>query len=209
MARPNLHEKSHTLEKAIHIFWRKGFSNTSLKDLELGLDMRPGSIYAAFGSKTGLFTQALSVYAAKQAERMSTVIEAQPNPLDEILTLLYSFSHGKPAEQPSYACFLVKSLLEMESSEDELKQLIRQHLQTMENIFRDAFSQAISKGFLAHPENAEHSPSRLARVVQTKIIGIRIMSLQLEQPALLDELTIDCARFIENLKKVDEIISAE
>ncbi len=35
------------------------------------------------------------------------------------------------------------------------------------------------------------------------------MSLQLEQPALLDELTIDCARFIENLKKVDEIISAE
>ncbi|MEC4506357.1 TetR/AcrR family transcriptional regulator [Klebsiella pneumoniae] len=69
MARPTLHDKSETLGRAIHVFWRKGFSNTSIKDLEMALDMRPGSIYASFDSKAGLFTQALSVYATHQADK--------------------------------------------------------------------------------------------------------------------------------------------
>jgi TetR/AcrR family transcriptional regulator, transcriptional repressor for nem operon len=201
MARPTLHDKSETLGRAIHVFWRKGFSNTSIKDLEMALDMRPGSIYASFDSKAGLFTQALSVYATHQADKTRSVIQAQQNPLDGLLTLLCCFAQEKPDGQPSYACFLVKSLLEMENDEGEMKNLIRQHLLAMESIFSDAFSDAISMGYVADPDRPEHAPSRLARMLQTKIIGIRIMSLQLAQNDLLRELTDDCAQFIEELKK--------
>ncbi|MER1578364.1 hypothetical protein, partial [Enterobacter hormaechei] len=56
-------------------------------------------------------------------------------------------------------------------------------------------------GYVADPDRPEHAPSRLARMLQTKIIGIRIMSLQLAQNDLLRELTDDCAQFIEELKK--------
>ena len=63
MPRATLHNRQDSLERALHLFWQKGFHATSLKDLERTLDMRPGSIYAAFGSKDALFQEALERYA--------------------------------------------------------------------------------------------------------------------------------------------------
>ncbi|MFZ3076621.1 MAG: helix-turn-helix domain-containing protein, partial [Psychrobacter glacincola] len=55
MSRTTLYNRHEALERAIQLFWQKGFHATSLKDIEQALDMRPGSIYAAFGNKDGLF----------------------------------------------------------------------------------------------------------------------------------------------------------
>jgi len=63
MPRQPLHDRQRSLGRAVDIFWAQGFHATSLKDLERALDMRPGSIYAAFGSKEGLFNEALDRYA--------------------------------------------------------------------------------------------------------------------------------------------------
>ena len=56
MARKAGYDREKVLDKALELFWAKGYHGTSLKDLEVALDMRPGSIYAAFGSKEALFT---------------------------------------------------------------------------------------------------------------------------------------------------------
>jgi len=63
MSRTTLYNRQEALERAIQLFWQKGFHATSLKDIEQVLDMRPGSIYAAFGNKNGLFQEALEHYA--------------------------------------------------------------------------------------------------------------------------------------------------
>ena len=55
MSRTALYNRHDALERALQLFWQKGFHATSLKDIEQALDMRPGSIYAAFGNKEGLF----------------------------------------------------------------------------------------------------------------------------------------------------------
>ena len=64
MARPAIHDRDEALARALRLFWAQGFHATSLKDIEKALDMRPGSIYAAFGSKEGLYRAALARYAA-------------------------------------------------------------------------------------------------------------------------------------------------
>ncbi|WP_238062442.1 helix-turn-helix domain-containing protein [Psychrobacter sp. Ps3] len=64
MSRTTLYTCRQALEHAIALFWQKGFHATSLKDIEHALDMRPGSIYAAFGNKDGLFQEALDYYAS-------------------------------------------------------------------------------------------------------------------------------------------------
>jgi len=55
MARPIEFDREEVLQKAIGVFWQKGYSATSIKNLVEATGLQPGSIYAAFGDKRGLF----------------------------------------------------------------------------------------------------------------------------------------------------------
>jgi len=76
-----IHNRQDSLERALQLFWQKGFHATSLKDLEKALDMRPGSIYATFGSKDGLFQESLERYARLGLAEFERTLNAYPSPL--------------------------------------------------------------------------------------------------------------------------------
>lgn len=53
-------DRDDVIEKAKNLYWEKGYHATSMRNLQDVVDMRPGSIYAAFGSKDNLFKEALN-----------------------------------------------------------------------------------------------------------------------------------------------------
>ncbi|MFA0500949.1 TetR/AcrR family transcriptional regulator, partial [Vibrio sp. 10N.222.46.A1] len=55
MAKTAKFDRQDVVDKATNLYWEKGFHATSMRNLQDVIDMRPGSIYAAFGSKEGLF----------------------------------------------------------------------------------------------------------------------------------------------------------
>jgi len=52
-------ERENVIRVASQLFWEKGFTATSTRDLQEAINMRPGSIYAAFGSKEVLYSESL------------------------------------------------------------------------------------------------------------------------------------------------------
>lgn len=48
----------------MHLFWRHGFEGVSLNDLTSAIGIAPPSLYAAFGSKAGLYREALDRYSS-------------------------------------------------------------------------------------------------------------------------------------------------
>ena len=56
-------DRTEVVEKATNLYWEKGYHGTSMRDLQTTVDLRPGSIYAAFGSKDNLFKEAINHYA--------------------------------------------------------------------------------------------------------------------------------------------------
>ena len=74
MPRKPSYDREDLIERARDLFWQRGWAGTSLKDLEASLKMKPGSFYAAFGSKDALFELALDRYAADGSERMLSLI---------------------------------------------------------------------------------------------------------------------------------------
>ncbi|MEC9128266.1 MAG: helix-turn-helix domain-containing protein, partial [Pseudomonadota bacterium] len=71
------------IEKATTLFWQRGFQAAGMRDIQQALDMRPGSIYARFQSKEGLFKLVVEHYADNSAKRLKQVTEAQ-SPLDAL-----------------------------------------------------------------------------------------------------------------------------
>ncbi len=62
MARPIEYNKNEVLEKAMEMFWHKGYESTSMKDLVKCTGLTTRSMYNIFGSKNGLFQEALAWY---------------------------------------------------------------------------------------------------------------------------------------------------
>lgn len=63
VGRKRIFDKDLALERAMHVFWRNGFSGTSLSDLTKAMSINKPSLYAAFGNKEQLYASALKTYA--------------------------------------------------------------------------------------------------------------------------------------------------
>ena len=62
--RPRGFNPEEALDRAMHVFWQKGFEGASLNDLTTAMGIQPASLYKAFGNKRTLFEKALARYLA-------------------------------------------------------------------------------------------------------------------------------------------------
>src|ERR1700685_2654610 len=63
VGRPRAFDTEEALDRAMRVFWRKGYLGTSLSDLTNAMGINRPSLYAAFGNKKSLFRKALNHYA--------------------------------------------------------------------------------------------------------------------------------------------------
>ncbi len=67
MSRPRSISKEDSLERALLLFWERGYDRTSIADLSEAIGVGPSSIYNSFGSKEQLFREAIDRYVATYA----------------------------------------------------------------------------------------------------------------------------------------------
>src|ERR1700747_525974 len=60
--RPRAFDTDVALERAMHVFWAKGYQGASLSNLTRARRINRPSLYAAFGNKEQLFRKALDRY---------------------------------------------------------------------------------------------------------------------------------------------------
>jgi len=64
--RPRNFDKDAALERAMELFWIKGYEGASMTDLTSAMGIASPSLYAAFGSKEELFRRAVQHYGATE-----------------------------------------------------------------------------------------------------------------------------------------------
>lgn len=199
MARHAAYDRPAALASALNLFWERGFHATSIRNLEGALDMRPGSIYAAFGSKEQLFMEALQLYAQAMRQRLRATIATSVSPLQALADYVRSLGSDLQDDMPSKACMLAKTVLESTKKEGALHAAAASALHDTELDMAALFEQAVQRGEL--PPRAD--PRRLARQVQASIIGLRVYAQRVgAQPAVV-ELADDIAATIEGMRRVE------
>lgn len=164
--KPN-YDRNELIERARDLFWQRGWAGTSLKDLEATLQMKPGSFYAAFGSKDALFELAMARYAKDSVERLKNLSEAH-GPIEALQRLPLMVIDNEKA--PAKACMLSKTLLELNAHNHPLAGEANQHLLKMETQFEALFQKALDAGVIDSGRN----PKALARRYQSDLLGLRI-----------------------------------
>ena len=171
MARTARFDRQVALDRAVELFWSRGYYASSMKQIEGALDMRPGSLYATFGNKSGLFAEALRTYAQRSGHDFQQSICASQSPVEGLESYLRSFGQpcGDEAGAPAKACMLVKTLLELNAEDAELRAQVEAMLENVERGLCDILDRGKQAGEL----RADVDCARLARLLQTQIIGLR------------------------------------
>lgn len=201
MSRATRHNRQDSLERALPLFWQKGFHATSLKDLERALDMRPGSIYAAFGSKDGLFQEALEYYTRLLMSELERTLNSYSSPMLGLAAYLRLLGGLRDKDLPSRACMLVKSLLELGEREHSALHKVEQLLAGMEVRFIDCFTESQRIGELDN----QLDPVRLGRRLQAEIMGLRAFAQRDVTSTAVYDLAEDMALSLEALRINDVV----
>lgn len=103
------------INKAMEVFWSKGYENTSMKDLMDATGLLKGSIYNTFGSKEKLFLKCLNIYGERSRSRFYTG-EKPKVYLEEFFKRLVADGKNKSFTK---GCLIMNSCLEFSDKKSE------------------------------------------------------------------------------------------
>jgi AcrR family transcriptional regulator len=140
------------LDRAMTVFWQKGYEGASLSDLTQAMDINPPSLYAAFGNKEGLFRAVLERYDARRKDLMDSVIAAPDAKTAAQLFLegVAEFSADTNGRNPP-GCLLVQSGLSC--SDQDIPDVLAQHRAEKEKMLRERFERDRKDGNLPKSAN--------------------------------------------------------
>lgn len=146
MARPRTFDEDEAVDRALRLFWERGYEGTSVRDLGAELDLRPGSLYAAFGDKHGLFLRALDHYSEGQVEGLCTLLAGEGPILPRLRALLEGIAEALVAgEQPS-GCFMVTATSELVPRDAETTQRAQETFARIDGTLEAALERARAAG---------------------------------------------------------------
>ena len=171
MARPVQIDRSKALRAARDIFWRQGFTATSMSQLLKAMDIGSGSFYAAFGSKPELFVQVIEKYQDWSAAQWSRICTSRQG-LDTISEFLYATVVDVSDRNRRKGCLLVNAILEMEGVDTALHQQLVKRFQGLEHRLSVCLQEAQDSGTLREDLSVAEGVAYL----MNNIYGLRVAS---------------------------------
>ncbi|WP_232525260.1 TetR/AcrR family transcriptional regulator [Motilimonas pumila] len=169
------------VDKATNLYWKKGFHATSMRNLQDEIDMRPGSIYSAFGSKEGLFKETLRNYTDMGLALLQRLVDECNNPIDVLKAFVKSQVIDTQTDAPNGVCMLAKTMSELTEENQELIDVTKAHLGEISQQFEELIKEAQIQGLI----DTEKDPEALASHIQIQITGLRTFAKLNKDKALL------------------------
>ncbi|BFM16895.1 TetR/AcrR family transcriptional regulator [Maricurvus nonylphenolicus] len=171
MPRPKAYNEETVLTAAMNCFWRKGYTATSMKDLEAATGLTPGSIYNSFGSKDGLFLRVLEYYTNRYTnQRVKRMLET-PDPVAGISHYLTE-CFDTDAIMLGSGCLLINTAAELGPHDADICKKVKQYLKPAD----EALQQVIERGQTEGSINEKADPALLAEHLGLLMTGMLVSS---------------------------------
>jgi TetR/AcrR family transcriptional repressor of nem operon len=171
MARPIEFNRRESVVAAQVLFWRQGYTATSLAQLLDAMQIGRSSFYAAFGDKRSLFIECLDLFADRTLAVFDQAWEKHHSPR-AFVEFFEQTLCGVPEHRAQRGCMMVNSVLELADVDPALNQLASERLARMEARFADRLAACRRKGRLG----ADISPEQLAASLMIVNQGLRVAS---------------------------------
>lgn len=182
MPRHAEYDRDTVITRATAVFWERGYGKTSVGDLVTATGLQPGSLYAAFGNKKGLFLEVIDQYSRGFVARITALRDTPGRSIDKLEGLLQQVVDEAAAGEAERGCLTVNALLEMSTHDDDIADRLRRHNARLRKAFAWLVKDAQAEGDV-HPAR---DANELASFVLNNLWGMRVMCKSRPDRASLD-----------------------
>lgn len=170
MARTKEFNEIEILDKAIDLFWFKGYNGASMQDVVDSLGLSRSSIYDTFGDKHQLYISALEQYRKQAAGGLIDMVKQSTSPIQTIQQLLEILSNDSLNTVCNKGCFMTNSTIELAPHDPEIHKIVKDNMQDIEEAFYNLVKKGQDLGEITNQNDAR----ALARFLFNTISGIRV-----------------------------------
>lgn len=161
------------IERAMHVFWEKGYENTSLKDLLGAMEILNGSFYHTFGSKKNVYLRALQMYEVDFNAKLKKLL-SMDKPFGEKIRIFFDYMVNRQSDKDfPKGCFIVNSIESSAVADLDIREFLTVFFANFEASLVEALTEAIARGEI----KAGVDPGYTAAVLNVYTQGLMKLSL--------------------------------
>jgi AcrR family transcriptional regulator len=169
LGRPRAFDPDVALDRAMHVFWSKGYEGASLSDLTSAMRINRPSLYAAFGNKAELFGRVLDRYMDGPVAYFGKAL-AKPKARDVVEEIFLGTARMADDSRTPAGCLMVQGALAC--GDASVRKEVAARRTAVEVVLRRRLQRAKREGDL--PKNAD--TTELAHYVMTVVRGMAVQS---------------------------------
>ncbi len=169
--RPRAFDRDTALQRAMDVFWVRGYEGASLAALTEAMEIRPPSLYAAFGSKEGLFREALAHYLGQHGRYRRDVLDGAPSAREGVAELLRETVARFCSDEFPRGCLVVLAALTGTPESEAVRDALSAERGESIRLFRERMRRGIADGDLAADTDVEELATFYATVLPATVAG--------------------------------------
>lgn len=172
MPRVKLFDEQEVLTKAMNLFWKQGYSATSIQDLVSHLGINRASLYDTFGDKEQLFKKSFTLYRKTNIEGLIQFFESCPDIKNGFSELFDIAIQEAILDKEAKGCFVVNTTTELIPNDESLIKVIEDNKSDFENLFYEYLKKGKDKGELKTNQDLRSLASLLFMLYN----GVKVVS---------------------------------
>jgi AcrR family transcriptional regulator len=172
IGRPREFDRDAALEAGMFLFWRKGFTATSMNDLCDAMGVRSPSLYAAFGSKEALYLEAVEHYVQTQGPPLWGKLAEGATARVSIENLLVAGAESLPKSRATPAGCMAMLGAVSDDWPAPVARIVKKVRVEMLNMLRSCLEGALAEGELPPSTDIDG----LSRFYLSVLLGMAIQS---------------------------------
>lgn len=164
--RPKDFNQDEALEKALLLFWERGYETTSISELTLAMGITPSSLYATFGNKEKLFWTAIELYSMKYAVNISKSLNEKINTKEAFCYLLKKLAISYTSNKTPHGCLMICATTNHSKSSSNIDQVLQKIRSASEKVLVKKIQHAILLKEIPSNTNAKILGKFFATIIQ-------------------------------------------
>lgn len=172
MPRVKLFDEKEVLTKAMNLFWKQGYSATSIQDLVKHLGINRASLYDTYGGKEQLFYSAFQQYRHINTENAAKFLETQKDTKTGLKKLFAQAIEESLTDEENKGCFVVNTTTELIPGDSKMLGILEENKETFKSLFYNYLKKGESEGLIKKGKDL----MAIATLLFTLYNGLKVVS---------------------------------